>query len=299
MSYKGKRVLVTGADGFIGSHVCDHLLREGAVVTALAQYNSYGDWGWAPAGAERQHGDIRDLPQMLRICYGQEIVFHLAALIEVPYSFQAPHSYIETNTTGTLNILEAARAAGAERFVLASTSAIYGSPSPYIASKLAAEELARSYHRPDFSAVSLRLFSPYGPRQTERAVVARTMAQVLDPTCDTIALGNLRPQRDFIYIDDVVGAFLAAGITPALQEYPYGIGTGVLTTIGEMVEIAQRAAGTSKPISSSASISLLIEQEAFSAYHEPFTITTDWTPTTTLHDGLTKITQHYQRTHAG
>ncbi|NKB56136.1 MAG: SDR family NAD(P)-dependent oxidoreductase [Alphaproteobacteria bacterium] len=271
MSYSGRKVLVTGADGFIGSHLVESLAASGAAVIALAQYNSFGLNGWLDETPEDvisaidiQRGDIRDAGFMRNLIAGQDTVFHLAALIAIPFSYEAPQSYIDVNVTGTLNVLEAARLHKVRRVVHTSTSEVYGTAlrkpideahplqgqSPYSASKIAADMMAEAYVR-SFSqpVVTLRPFNTFGPRQSERAVLSTMIRQALDPECTEIRLGDLTPTRDFNYVSNTVDAFLAAGGETDLElGQPYNAGTGVEVSIGDMVKRVQAATGTNKPV---------------------------------------------------
>ena len=271
MSYNGTKVLVTGADGFIGSHLVEGLVAAGATVTALAQYNAFGTNGWLdelsdsmlPSVAVRR-GDIRDTAFVQRLVAGQEIVFHLAALIAIPHSYDAPQSYVDVNVTGTLNVLEASRHHGVRRVIHTSTSEVYGTAltrpigedhplqgqSPYSASKIAADMMAEAYMR-SFSlpVFILRPFNTFGPRQSERAVLSTMIRQALDPNCPEIRLGDLNPTRDFNYVTNTVDAFMAmgeaAGVTPGR---PYNAGTGVEVSVGNMVERVLAVTGANKPV---------------------------------------------------
>lgn len=271
MDYKGRKVLVTGADGFIGSHLTEALAATGAQVTALAQYNSFGVNGWLDEAADTvlsaidiRRGDIRDAGFMNGLIDGQDVVFHLAALIAIPHSYDAPQSYVDVNVTGTLNVLEAAKRHGVDRVIQTSTSEVYGTAlrkpideahplqgqSPYSASKIAADMMAEAFVR-SFSlpVVTLRPFNTFGPRQSERAVLSTMIRQALDPGCDEIRLGDLSPTRDFNYVGNTVDAFLAAGATEGLDYgQAYNAGTGVEVSVGDMVERVQIATGTNKPV---------------------------------------------------
>ncbi|MBM3527024.1 MAG: SDR family NAD(P)-dependent oxidoreductase [Alphaproteobacteria bacterium] len=271
MSYKGKKVLVTGADGFIGSHLAEALARDGARVTALALYTGLDRHGWLDEidadlrGAMRLvRGDVRDAAMMLRLAEGHDVVFHLAALIAIPYSYDAPHSYIGVNVTGTANILEAARTHGIGRVVHTSTSEVYGTAqtvpiaethplvaqSPYAASKIAADKLAESYALSfDLPVYVLRPFNTYGPRQSERAVISSVIRQALDPKCDAIRVGDVTPVRDFNYVADTVSAFLAIGSSNAVEHgRPYNSGTGTGVSIAEMIDAVRAVTGANKPV---------------------------------------------------
>jgi NAD dependent epimerase/dehydratase len=259
----GKRILVTGADGFIGSHLTEMLVAEGARVRALAQYNSFNSWGWLEdiSGLDRVEvvtGDIRD-PHCVRALLADiEIVFHLAALIAIPYSYVAPDSYVATNVTGTLNLLQAARANGIDRFLHTSTSEVYGTAqyvpidekhplqaqSPYSATKIAADALAYSF----FAAFGLpvtivRPFNTYGPRQSARAVIPTIITQILAGGKE-IRLGSLAPPRDFNYVEDTCRGFIAlAGCAGAVGE-TINIGSGSEISVGDTVELIQDILGT-------------------------------------------------------
>jgi UDP-glucose 4-epimerase len=271
MSYKGKKVLVTGADGFIGSHLAEALVRDGADLTSLALYTGLDRHGWLDeidprlrAAMRVVRGDVRDGAMIGRLVDGHDVVFHLAALIAVPHSYEAPFSYIDVNVTGTANILEAVRTHGIERIVHTSTSEVYGTAqtvpiaeshplvaqSPYAASKIAADKLVESYALSfDLPAVILRPFNTYGPRQSERAVISSVIRQSLDPRCDAIRVGDVTPVRDFSYVTDTVAAFLATGSAADIEiGRPYNSGTGAGAAIAEMIDMVRDATGTNKPI---------------------------------------------------
>ena len=229
MNLKGTKALVTGADGFIGSHLVEALVREGAEVRALVQYNSFNSWGWLDAvdpgtlaAVEVLPGDVRDPDQMRRALDGVRVVFHLAALISIPYSYQAPASFVDTNVKGTLNVLQAAREAQAERVLVTSTSEVYGTAiripmdeshpfqaqSPYSASKIAADRLAESFYRCyDLPVTIVRPFNAYGPRQSSRAIIPSLVTQLL-AGCKAVKLGNTATSRDFTFVADTVRGFL-------------------------------------------------------------------------------------------
>lgn len=271
MSYRGLKVLVTGADGFIGSHVAEALVREGANVTALALYTGQDRHGWLDdvepelrASMRLVRGDVRDFAMMNRLIPGHGVIFHLAALIAIPHSYDAPFSYIDVNVTGTANVLEAARVHGVGRVVHTSTSEVYGTAqmvpiaeshplvaqSPYAASKIAADKLAESYALSfDLPVVILRPFNTYGARQSERAVIAAAIRQALDPRCDAIRVGDLTPVRDFNHVDDTVAAFLTVGHAQNLNHgRAYNAGSGSGVTIAQVIDTIRAATGTNKPI---------------------------------------------------
>ena len=232
MNWKGVPVLVTGADGFIGSHLVERLVDEGARVRAFVYYNSFGQWGWldhspARGAVEAVAGDITDAEFVREAVEGCAVVFHLAALIAIPYSYHAPRSYVRTNVEGTLNVLQACRAAGVRRMVHTSTSEVYGTArfvpiseshplqgqSPYSASKIGADKMAEAFHLSfELPVVTLRPFNTFGPRQSARAVIPTIISQALRG--GTIKLGNLTPTRDLTYVTDTVDGFVRAGSVP-------------------------------------------------------------------------------------
>ena len=224
-----KKVLVTGADGFIGSHLVELLLKEGYSVKAFCLYNSLGSWGWidnlsndVKSNIEVFLGDVRDYQSVLQAVKGSEYIFHLASLIAIPYSYKAPQSYVETNIMGTLNVLNAAKELDIERLIHTSTSETYGTAqyvpidekhplvgqSPYAATKIAADQLALSYWRSfDTPITVLRPFNTYGPRQSERAVIPTIISQIALGK-DKLSLGSISPTRDFNFVEDTCRAFL-------------------------------------------------------------------------------------------
>ncbi|MFD6420024.1 SDR family NAD(P)-dependent oxidoreductase [Streptomyces sp. NPDC060194] len=253
-------VAVTGAEGFIGSHLTELLVARGHRVRAMAQYNSFSSYGWletlAPDVLDQVEivlGDVRDPGSVNQLTDGAEAVYHLAALIAIPYSYQAPHSYVDTNVTGTLNVLEAVRRQGIPRLVHTSTSETYGTAqtvpitedhpintqSPYAASKAGGDRLADSYHA-SFATpvVTLRPFNTFGPRQSMRAVIPTVIGQVAAGE-RTITLGDLRPTRDFLYVKDTARAFLAAGTAPAEKVVgrTFNAGTGGEISVGELTTL--------------------------------------------------------------
>lgn len=220
------KVLVTGADGFIGSHLTEMLLDEGYNVRALVSYNSFNTWGWLEGishhNLEIIQGDIRDSFFCNKICEDVEIVYHLAALIAIPYSYQAPQSYIDTNITGTLNICEAAKNNHVKHLLVTSTSEVYGTAkyvpidehhpkqpqSPYSASKIGADAIALSYYNSFGLPVTIvRPFNTYGPRQSARAIIPTIISQIANGAKE-IKLGDLSPTRDFNYVSDTCRGFL-------------------------------------------------------------------------------------------
>jgi NAD dependent epimerase/dehydratase len=251
---------VTGAEGFIGSHLTEALVASGHRVRAMAQYNSFSSYGWLetlPADVldhvEIVLGDVRDPGSVRGLLDGADCAYHLAALIAIPYSYQAPHSYVDTNVTGTLNVLEAVRALGTPRLVHTSTSETYGTAqtvpitedhpvntqSPYAASKAGGDRLADSYHASfGTPVVTLRPFNTFGPRQSMRAVIPTVIGQVAAGQ-RTITLGDLRPTRDFTFVEDTARAFLAVGTAPAERVVgrTLNAGTGGEISVGDLVAL--------------------------------------------------------------
>lgn len=273
---KGKRVVVTGADGFIGSHLTEALFHTGAHVSAVAQYNSFDNFGWLDdlpteikSDIKIVRGDVRDSSFIDRLIQGNEIVFHLAALIAIPHSYDAPQSYVDVNVTGTLNVLEAARKHNVERVVHTSTSEVYGTAlekpiseghplqgqSPYSASKIAADMMAEAYARSfDLQVMILRPFNTFGPRQSERAVISSITRQALDPTCEEIHVGDLTPTRDFNFVGNTTDAFLHIGTSDTVKPgTAYNAGSGVEVSIKEVADKIINITGTNKPIRQEAS----------------------------------------------
>jgi len=311
MNYQDSRVLVTGADGFIGSHLTEALVSAGANVTALAQYNSFDSHGWlddVPEAIRRRinvvRGDIRDAAFVGRVVHGHEIVFHLAALIAIPYSYLAAQSYVETNVLGTLNVLEAARQHGTERIVHTSTSEVYGTAitmpideshplqgqSPYSASKIAgdmmAEAFARSFGVP---VVILRPFNTFGPRQSERAIIAATIRQALDPSCPAIMVGDATTVRDLTFVTDTAAAFMAAGIADGVDYgQAYNAGSQRAIKIGDLIDVILEITSCPKPVLQDEKRLRPTNSEvrALLADCNRFVRATGWSPQVTLQEGL-------------
>lgn len=255
--WNGRQVLVTGAGGFIASHLVERLIQQQAKVRAFVRYNSRGDPGLLSLLPERVlkqiqviPGDLRDLPAVQDAVKGVTHVFHLGALIAIPYSYVHPAEVVETNVIGTLNVLLAGRESRVERIVHTSTSEVYGTAirvpideqhplqgqSPYSASKIGADKLAESFFRSyDLPVVTLRPFNTYGPRQSARAVIPTIITQVL--TQDILHLGNLEARRDLTYVSDTVSGFFRAGQTPGIEGDTYNLGTGSEVSIRELAEM--------------------------------------------------------------
>ncbi len=255
MQLEGKKVLVTGAEGFIGSHLVERLYKSGANVRAMVQYNSWGSWGWIDTfdeeiknGIEIYMGDVRESDSVSRAVEGMDAVFHLAALIAIPYSYKSPAAYVRTNVEGTLNILEACRVKGIERVIHTSTSEVYGSAqyvpideihplkgqSPYSASKIGADKMAESYYC-SFSlpVTTVRPFNTYGPRQSARAIIPTIISQVLGGS-KIIKLGSLEPTRDFNYVLDTVDGFVKASVCDEAVGQVVNVGRGYEISMGDL-----------------------------------------------------------------
>ena len=255
------RVFVTGADGFIGSHLTEALVNAGHDVRALVQYNSFNSQGWlSDIGSDVLDqidivaGDVRDRSQMKHCIAGCDAVLHLAALIAIPYSYAAPQSYVDTNITGTLNILEAARELGNVRVIHTSTSEVYGTAqfvpiteehplqgqSPYSASKIAADQLAFSYFSSfELPVTIIRPFNTYGPRQSQRAVIPTIIGQLL-AGAESIELGSTAPTRDFNLVSDTVRGFLAALSADGIFGRVINIGSGFEISVGDTARLIAR-----------------------------------------------------------
>ncbi|KQS57175.1 NAD-dependent dehydratase [Brevundimonas sp. Leaf363] len=260
-SLAGRRVLVTGAGGFIGSRLSERLVEAGAHVRALVRYTSHGGAGWLDHSAVRgeievKRGDLADRDSVADAVEGCDVVFHLGALIAIPYSYLAPDSYVRTNITGTLNVLQACRQGGTGRLIHTSTSEVYGTAqtvpitedhplvgqSPYSASKIAADKLVESFHRSfGLPAVTIRPFNTYGPRQSARAVIPTIASQAL--AGGVVRLGDLRPTRDFVFVDDTAAGFIAAATTEGVEGETIHLGTGREIAIGDLAALIGRIAG--------------------------------------------------------
>ena len=258
MNLKSKKVLVTGADGFIGSHLVEALLALGCDVRAFVYYNSFSSWGWLDTLApdvirdlDVFSGDIRDPNGVFEAMQGCDVVFHLAALIAIPFSYHSPDSYVDTNIKGTLNVLQAARRLGTERVLITSTSEVYGTAqyapidekhpfqgqSPYSATKIGADRLAESFYRSfETPVVIVRPFNTYGPRQSARAVIPTIITQLLLGQT-TLKLGDLTPTRDFNYVKDTVQGFIALAEADSAVGKEINIATDTEFSVGDVAKI--------------------------------------------------------------
>jgi NAD dependent epimerase/dehydratase len=257
MDLKNKKVLVTGADGFIGSHLVESLMDCGANVRPFVYYNSFNSWGWLDTlSADRQKdldvfaGDIRDPHGVETAMKGCEVVFHLAALIAIPFSYHSPDSYVDTNVKGTLNVLQAARRHGVEKLLSTSTSEVYGTAryvpideshpfqgqSPYSATKIGADRIAESFYRSfNLPVVIVRPFNTYGPRQSARAVIPTIITQLLAGV-NEVKLGNLTPTRDLNYVKDTCEGFLAIARSDRTIGEEINIATQTEISVGDLAQ---------------------------------------------------------------
>lgn len=264
MQLAGKKVLVTGADGFIGSHLAEELVRQGAEVRAFTLYNSFGTWGWLDQSEPEIRrsldvfaGDIRDPNGVRKAMEGREIVFHLAALIAIPYSYHSPDTYVDTNVKGTLNVVQAARDLGTAKVVVTSTSEVYGTAlsvpiteehplqgqSPYSASKIGADQIALSFHRSFGTPVAvIRPFNTYGPRQSARAVIPTIITQVANGA-RRIKLGAVHPTRDFNYVKDTVSGFLAVAASDRSVGEVINIASNYEISVGDTARLIAEVMG--------------------------------------------------------
>jgi NAD dependent epimerase/dehydratase len=266
--WSGKKVLVTGAGGFIGSHLTEALVAAGATTTAMVRYNSgslIGNLAFMNAdkleAVQIVSGNIEDSDFVYKSIKGQDVVFHLAALIAIPYSYEVPRTYLRTNIEGTLNVLEAARRYNIARVVHTSTSEVYGTAlrtpidenhplqgqSPYSASKIGADKLAESYYRSFGTAVTtVRPFNTFGPRQSARAFIPTIISQAL--ARDKVRLGSLTPERDMTFVSDTVAGFMAAATTSGIEGMTINLGTGKTYSVGWFAKQILRLMEVDKPI---------------------------------------------------
>lgn len=302
------KVLVTGADGFIGSHLTEALLSAGYQVRALSYYNSFNDWGWLEGinnpDLEVVSGDVRDPDFCRHITRGCTLVFHLAALIAIPYSYVAPDSYVDTNIRGTLNMLQAARDCNVERIVVTSTSEVYGTAlyvpidenhprqpqSPYSATKIGADALAKSFYNAfELPVVIARPFNTYGPRQSARAIIPTIITQIAAGHRE-IKVGDLTPTRDFNFVTDTAAGFIALATAPGIEGREINIATGREVTMEETLHTIARLMGADikwvtdpERIRPSKS-----EVRRLLGDNKLITSLTDWRPRISLEEGLSK-----------
>lgn len=316
MNVADKCILVTGADGFIGSHLVEMLVRRGAKVRALSLYNSFNNWGWLENVScldqiEVVCGDVRDSNYCREIMQGVDIVFHLAALIAIPYSYVAPDSYVTTNITGTLNMLQAAKDSGVKRFLHTSTSEVYGTArfvpisedhplqpqSPYSASKIGADALAMSFFNSfEFPLIVVRPFNTYGPRQSARAVIPTIITQILAGN-RTIKLGSLHPTRDFNYVEDTCRGFIALAECDSAIGKVVNIGSNREISVGDLVGLIIEATGHDVNIETDEQRKRPEQSEVERLWCDNSRIyeLTGFEPQVTLRDGLARTVAWFQQ----
>ena len=317
MQLKDKKVLVTGADGFIGSHLVEHLLDEGCKVKAFVYYNSFNSWGWLdtfPAEKIKQleifSGDIRDPNGVREAMKGTDVVFHLAALIAIPFSYHSPDSYIDTNVKGTLNIVQAAKDLGIERVLVTSTSEVYGTAtyipidenhprqpqSPYSASKIGADCIAESFYRSvNLPLTIVRPFNTFGPRQSARAVIPTIISQLLNGM-NEIQLGDIIPTRDLLFVKDTVKGFAAIAKSDKLIGHDCNIATQSEISVGDL---AQELINQINPVAKIVTDNTRIrpaKSEVFRLYgsNQKIKEYTDWAPAYSLTEGLKETIEWFR-----
>ena len=324
MNWSGKRVLVTGAGGFIGSHLVERLVQLGARARALVHYRAQGTWGWLEHSAYRNEieacaGDLMDRDCVSRAVKDQEVVFHLGALIAIPYSYDAPLSYVRTNVEGTLNVLQAVRQWGVERLIHTSTSEVYGTAkrvpiaedhplqgqSPYAASKIAADKMVEAFHLSfGLPVVTVRPFNTYGPRQSARAVIPTIITQCLEGS--RVRLGNVDPTRDMNFVSNTVEGFVQAAVAVGALGHTVNLGSGREITIRDLVLLIGTLLGKTVEI-------MTEEQRLRPPASEVDRLLADstlaqrllnWTPAVSLEEGLgmtiewiTKHPEYYRSKH--
>jgi NAD dependent epimerase/dehydratase len=315
-------VLVTGAGGFIGSHLTERLVELGSQTRAFVHYNSLGTWGWLDESPLRNEvevtaGDICDRDSIGQAMQGIDVVFHLAALIGIPYSYKAPASYVRTNVEGTLNVLQAAREVRVERVVHTSTSEVYGTAcyvpideahplqgqSPYSASKIGADKLAEAFHVSfELPVVTIRPFNTFGPRQSARAIIPTIITQCL--AAETIRLGNLHPTRDLNFVANTVDGFLLGGCVPSAVGRTINIGSGKEISMGDLAKLIARL--MDRPIAIESDTERIrpkkSEVERLLADNTVASKLLGWKPRVSLEEGLTRtiewIRQNRERYHS-
>ena len=309
MNLSSKNVLITGSDGFIGSHLTEELIDKGCNVRAFVYYNSFSSWGWLDnldkeklSQIEVVAGDIRDRGSVAKAMEGIDVVFHLAALIGIPYSYDSPESYVGTNITGTLNVLEEARRMGTERVIVTSTSEVYGTAqyvpidekhpfqgqSPYSATKIGGDRMAESYFRSFNVPVTIaRPFNTYGPRQSARAIIPTIISQLYNGS-DEISLGSLSPTRDLVYVKDTARGFISLAENDNTIGEEINIATQDEIPIGDL---AQKLINAIRPAATIISDEQRVrpeksEVERLLGSNEKIKSLTGWAPEWSLDDGL-------------
>ena len=312
------KILVTGADGFIGSHLVEKLVNSGADVKAFVFYNSFNSWGWLDSlpkellsKIEIFVGDIRDPNGVREAMKGVDIVYHLAALIAIPFSYHSPDSYIDTNVKGTLNIIQAARDNQVSRVLVTSTSEVYGtaqfvpitelhpkqSQSPYSASKIGADAIADSFYRSfDLPLTIVRPFNTFGPRQSARAVIPTIISQLLNGV-EEIKLGDITPTRDLLFVKDTVNGFLKIAECDKLIGHEVNIATQSEISVGDL---AQSLINQINPIAKIVSDSVRLRPEKSEVFrlfgsNQKLKSFTDWKQNYSLEEGLVETVEWFSQ----
>ncbi|WP_256003181.1 NAD-dependent 4,6-dehydratase LegB [Pedobacter deserti] len=317
MDLNNKKVLVTGADGFIGSHLVERLLKEGCSIRAFVYYNSFNSWGWLDAlpkdclsKIEIFAGDVRDPNGVRTAMKDIDVVFHLAALIAIPFSYHSPDSYIDTNVRGTLNIVQAAKDLGVERVLVTSTSEVYGTAryipidenhprqpqSPYSASKIGADAIADSFYRSfNLPLTIVRPFNTYGPRQSARAVIPTIITQLLNGKSE-IRLGDLIPTRDLLFVEDTVNGFVEIAKSEALIGHDCNIATQSEISVGDLAQELIKQINPEARIITDTDRLRPEKSEVFRLYgaNEKIKCHTGWTQNFSLSEGLSKTIEWFR-----
>lgn len=310
-------ILVTGADGFIGSHLVERLIDEGQKVRAFVCYNSFNTWGWLDSISKEKlneieifSGDIRDANGVRTAVKGVDTIYHLAALIAIPYSYHSPDSYIDTNVKGTLNVLQAARDYGVKRILVTSTSEVYGTAqfvpitelhpkqpqSPYSASKIGADSIAESFFRSFETPVTIvRPFNTYGPRQSARAVIPTIITQLLSGI-EQIKLGDITPTRDLLFVRDTVSAFIEIAKCNQLVGHEVNIATQSEISVGDLAQTLVSAINPKAQIVSDNQRLRPAKSEVFRLYgsNEKLKKNTQWQQQYSLEQGLSETIEWFK-----
>jgi NAD dependent epimerase/dehydratase len=317
MRLKGKKVLVTGADGFIGSHLVEQLILEGAQVRAFCYYNSFNSWGWLDTFSKEMlqqievfTGDVRDPNGVRTAMKGIDIVYHLAALIAIPYSYHSPDAYVDTNVKGTLNIVQAAKDLGTERVLVTSTSEVYGTAqyvpidekhprqgqSPYSATKIGADCIAESFYRSfDLPITIVRPFNTYGPRQSARAIIPTIITQLLNGYKE-ISLGDLTPTRDLVFVKDTARGFVEISLCDKLNGQDVNIATHNEISIGDLANELIKQINPGATIRQEEERLRPENSEVFRLFGDNSKLLayTGWKPQTSLEEGLRQTIEWFK-----
>jgi NAD dependent epimerase/dehydratase len=318
MILQNKRVLLTGADGFIGSHLAERLLNEGCMVRAFVYYNSFNSWGWLDTLPKETRdrfeifsGDIRDTNGVRTAMKDIDVVFHLAALIAIPFSYHSPESYIDTNVKGTLNVIQASKDLNVEKILVTSTSEVYGTAqfvpitelhpkqpqSPYSASKIGADCIADSFYRSfDLPLTIVRPFNTYGPRQSARAVIPTIITQLLSGA-EEIKLGDITPTRDLLFVKDTANGFVEIAKSDSLIGHEVNIATQSEITVGELAQEMINQINPNAKIVSDEQRLRPAKSEVFRLFgsNEKIKQHTNWKPEYTLETGIAETIEWFKK----